>query len=100
MWLIEAMTPEFESEVQKKLDEKVACRCCERHQIDKPTKFVPWVELTFHETQDTACGCSCRHEARILCRGHRDCQFLLSREPAMKRKFGDIMEWYEDDPDG
>ena len=28
------------------------------------------------------------------------CQSLISKEPAMKRKFGDIMEWYEDDLEG
>ena len=94
------MTPEFESEVEKKLNEKAACRCCERHQINKPTKFVPWVELPFHGTQYTPCECSCRHDARIICRRHKKCQSLISKEPAMKRKFGDIMEWYEDDLEG
>lgn len=45
-----------------------ACKCCSRHQINKPTKIALWNETEFHNTQDTACSCPCRHLSRFLCR--------------------------------
>lgn len=55
---------------QKKLDYLAYCNCCIRHQILKPTKYKPWIETQFHNTQYTnlLCSCDCRHLARTICR--------------------------------
>ena len=53
---------------QDKLDTLAKCKCCERHQINKPTIFAPWINTTFHGTQYTPCECKCRHIARFICR--------------------------------
>ena len=58
------------SDKQQLLDEKVNCVCCPRHQINKPTLYAPWIELPFHGTQYTPCVCTCRHDARMICRTH------------------------------
>ncbi len=57
---------------QKKLDTLVLCKCCERHNINKPTTMIPWIELDFNITQDKPCNCSCRHVARFICRQFED----------------------------
>jgi len=48
----------------------VACRCCDRHKTNKPTHLAPCVELPFHDTKlkTDDCSCSCRHDARFMCR--------------------------------
>ena len=57
------------------------CKCCARHQINKPTHMRPigWFigspltlqprppQRPFHGTDYTACECSCRRMARFLC---------------------------------
>lgn len=58
------------STMQKVIDTKVNCKCCPRHQINKPTQYAPWIELPFRGTQDNLCSCTCRHEARMICRSH------------------------------
>ena len=45
-----------------------ACKCCVRHQKNKPNNMQEWVETEFHNTQYTSCNCSCRHLARFICR--------------------------------
>tara|TARA_E500000178_G_scaffold343793_1_gene391082 strand:+ start:1180 stop:1590 length:411 start_codon:yes stop_codon:yes gene_type:complete len=49
-------------------DTMVSCKCCPRHQVNKPTHFNKYVETEFHGTQKTNCFCSCRHNARMICR--------------------------------
>ena len=44
------------------------CNCCERHKINRPKKLAPWVDTTFHNTQDSECDCKCRHLSRFICR--------------------------------
>jgi len=44
-----------------------ACKCCARHQINKPKNLGPKEALQFHGTQDIACDCTCRQMARFLC---------------------------------
>lgn len=45
------------------------CQCCDRHQINKPTVYQPWVDTTYHGTlSHLSCSCSCRHIARMICR--------------------------------
>lgn len=81
--------------VQRKLDELSACQCCDEgkgHTVNKPTRWEPWVELPVHGTQNPACKCCCRHEARILCRMHPDCKTLHAQEPAMQRKGEQLRE--------
>lgn len=55
------------------------CRCCDRHQINKPSMFVLWAtgdlvdcklktgEEILYNLQ--TCDCDCRHLSRWLCRG-------------------------------
>lgn len=45
-----------------------ACKCCEKHQINKPSTIKKWNETEFHGTQQTYCNCPCRHLARFICR--------------------------------
>ena len=47
------------------------CACCADHNKLKPDEYIPWVE-TPEMSGDVAkpCECSCRHEARELCRRH------------------------------
>lgn len=54
---------------QDKLNHLSNCNCCLRHQVNKPTVFVPWHETPFHNNQIThLCTCNCRHVARFICR--------------------------------
>jgi len=47
----------------------IICKCCERHQINRPTELKPWYETEFHNTQDIyPCMCPCRNLSRWLCR--------------------------------
>lgn len=67
--LLDTSTPDFASK-QAQLDDLANCNCCERHQINKPKVFAPWIELPFHGTQNTPCDCPCRHRSRFICRSH------------------------------
>lgn len=44
------------------------CRCCQRHQLNKPKAMERWVETKFNMTQTTPCECICRHYMRWMCR--------------------------------
>lgn len=45
------------------------CRCCDRHQINKPNKLEKWEELpTNWDRPEIKCFCKCRHHGRWLCR--------------------------------
>lgn len=60
---------EIEGETwEEKIDTLNNCRCCEKHQINKPSSFGVWYELPFHHNQDRDCECNCRHMARHICR--------------------------------
>ena len=54
---------------QEKLNYCVSCKCCDRHQINKPNKLVAWVEteISTYKTE-CDCECDCRHMARFICR--------------------------------
>ena len=43
-----------------------ACKCCKRHQINKPDGSLVWEETEFNWTNH--CDCKCRHLSRFLCR--------------------------------
>ena len=60
------------SNYQEKLDYLNKCNCCEKHKINRPNRFSPWIELPFHYTQTLTCACDCRHMARFICRQHPD----------------------------
>ena len=45
-----------------------SCKCCTRHQVNKPKLFNKFFETEFHGTQNTKCFCLCRHNARMICR--------------------------------
>ena len=49
-------------------DTMISCKCCPKHQVNKPTQFNKYVETEFHGTQNTDCFCPCRHNARMICR--------------------------------
>ena len=46
------------------------CKCCERHQIDRPIKLHLWEETDYknRDPSDGDCKCVCRHLSRFLCR--------------------------------
>ena len=49
------------------------CNCCEKHKINKPLVFSPWVETTTNINKyQKICSCDCRHVARWICRQHPD----------------------------
>ena len=63
----------FSNHVNIELREKLVpvlntCQCCDRHQVNRPVKYEPWVDTTFHNTSDIDCECQCRHFSRIICR--------------------------------
>jgi|TARA_B100000768_G_C11064964_1_gene284138 hypothetical protein len=47
-----------------------ACKCCPRHQKNKPTTLKKWFEINKETTeiQWHQCKCSCRHYSRWICR--------------------------------
>ena len=45
-----------------------ACKCCERHQVNKPKTMTKWVDTQISHTQFSSCNCYCRHMCRFLCR--------------------------------
>tara|TARA_Y100000992_G_scaffold74660_1_gene47140 strand:+ start:1840 stop:2325 length:486 start_codon:yes stop_codon:yes gene_type:complete len=45
-----------------------ACKCCKRHQINKPDGSSVWEETEFNWTDHCDCKCQCRHLSRFLCR--------------------------------
>ena len=45
-----------------------ACKCCVRHQVNKPKILQKWTETDFHGTQTILCACPCRSLARWVCR--------------------------------
>lgn len=58
---------------QEFLNQLAACNCCPTHQINKPIKLAPWVEMPFPgprsiEEKREGCKCDCRHLARFVCR--------------------------------
>ena len=66
-----------EQSVQDQLNDLlIACKicdCCEKHQINKPLIFSPWVETTpTIKNKVKECSCDCRHIARWICRQHPD----------------------------
>tara|TARA_Y100000389_G_scaffold64029_1_gene60049 strand:+ start:400 stop:816 length:417 start_codon:yes stop_codon:yes gene_type:complete len=46
-----------------------ACKCCEKHQKNKPTILSKWEDTTIPLSQHISCECSCRHLSRFICRG-------------------------------
>ena len=44
------------------------CKCCERHQINRPSKLEKYIERPLNEPKNYNCKCPCRHNARFLCR--------------------------------
>lgn len=48
----------------------ISCKCCKRHQINRPAEFKPWYETEFHNTNHILhpCMCPCRNLSRWLCR--------------------------------
>lgn len=56
---------------QEKLDTLSVCKCCTRHQINKPTLFKTLVDNNsplYNNNNNNSCNCKCRHYARAICR--------------------------------
>lgn len=56
---------------QDKLDYLALCKCCDRHQINKPAIFKTWIDNntpTNFTFDNNRCYCKCRHLARYICR--------------------------------
>lgn len=45
-----------------------SCKCCARHQKNKPKTLTKWIDTTIPETQYTSCPCQCRNLSRWICR--------------------------------
>ena len=52
-----------------------ACKCCAKHQINKPKTLKKWIESEPNSVSNTdldsislSCDCPCRHQARWICR--------------------------------
>jgi len=45
-----------------------ACKCCDRHQINKPCTLSKYISSDEPLNQNTICICACRHTARFICR--------------------------------
>lgn len=45
------------------------CKCCDRHQINKPKKLQKWINYQSKPSLlNVHCTCDCRHRARNICR--------------------------------
>ena len=60
---------------QQKLDNLSLCNCCIRHRNNRPSFYMPWIELPYnnnnnHSLNNFVCNCNCRHIARFICRQH------------------------------
>ena len=55
---------------EEKLETCLACKCCNRHNTNKPWCLAPWIDTPFHNTNinSSDCSCPCRHNARFICR--------------------------------
>lgn len=53
---------------QEKLVTLNKCKCCPKHQFNRPTKLVVWYELPTNLNKFIICNCDCRHMARMICR--------------------------------
>jgi len=55
---------------QDKLNTLNQCKCCIRHQTNRPKIIHLWHELppTYFTDYTHSCQCNCRHIARFLCR--------------------------------
>lgn len=61
-------TRDYYERLIKELNE---CKCCERHQINKPTQLENWLEIEKEQfAQYYDCDCDCRHRARWICRNY------------------------------
>ena len=49
-----------------------ACKCCKKHQNNKPKNMAQWIEIEVNDTRDIVCNCPCRHLARFICREVND----------------------------
>lgn len=58
--------------MESKLAKLNECKCCYRHQTNKPKTYTHWYDCkseTIIENQSfLQCGCNCRHMARWICR--------------------------------
>lgn len=54
----------------EKLQSLIACKCCIRHNTNKPQHLETWIDTQFHYTNfnPDKCTCPCRHNARFICR--------------------------------
>ena len=55
---------------EEKLQYSIECKCCIRHNTDKPQNLVSWIDTPFRNTRINfgECSCPCRHNARFICR--------------------------------
>ena len=55
---------------QEYYNQLVDCKCCERHQKDRPTSLLDgWIDTKWNDsTQYPDCSCFCRHDMRMMAR--------------------------------
>ena len=59
-------------EAEKQFEHLSNCKCCNRHQINRPQCLEIWNE-TPHSIADRSqqhCICDCRHKLRFICRDY------------------------------
>ena len=49
------------------LDTMISCKCCPKHQVNKPMHYDKYVETELYGPQNTNSFCSCRQIARMIC---------------------------------
>ena len=80
----------------------VQCDCCEKHKTNRPTRWGPWRELRFNNTDVSDdpenCRCRCRHDARILCRMHPDTSPSWAQVAVMCRCADEIVNEFANNP--
>lgn len=79
--------PIYEKESQNILNELSECKCCKIHAINRPSIFEHWVEVLDRKNvpdrpsntiinsigeSELICYCTCRINARMVCRNHPD----------------------------
>ena len=56
------------NDIHDKFNTLVNCKCCIRHNIQKPRYLQFYYETPFSFYNKSKCKCDCRHFSRALCR--------------------------------
>ena len=48
------------------------CKCCERHQTNRPCKVEEFTYIEPTDYKEPECNCDCRHASRFVCRAIKE----------------------------